>query len=107
MSEITSCQQQYINELQSPNNPEFRKKIRESNYNLPLCAYLNLKDYAFIVVWQRVPQCVVDPKHSNIINIIKDLARKEANENTDPIPKKSILGTALIALELEQECNLI
>jgi hypothetical protein len=111
MEPLTLCQINYIKQLQSIGNSNncqiLREKLRmlPSNYRLPF--YEAPEDHVFILTWQRVPLCIVDPEHSNLINIIKDLARKEATINTDPIPKESILGTALIALGLEQEYKLI
>ena len=111
MDELTICQINYINKLQLTDNSKncqiLREKLRmlPSNYMLPF--YEVPEDYVFILSWQRVPLCIVDLEHSKLSNIIKDLARKEATINTDPIPKESILGTALIALGLEQEYKLI
>lgn len=111
MDELTICQINYINKLQLTDNSKncqiLREKLRmlPSNYRLPF--YEAPEDHVFILTWQRVPLCIVDLEHSKLSNIIKDLARKEATINTDPIPKESILGTALIALGLEQEYKLI
>ena len=110
MTSFTYCQQNYINELQlsvdHPSSKQFRKQLRtlSNNYSFKYC--LNPAVFAFLITWQRVEQCITDPAHSNnnkLIKTIRDLAMKEAELSNDPIPKKSILGAALIALDLDQD----
>lgn len=110
MNSFTSCQQIYINQLQmdedDPSSVDFRKRLRtmSSNFSFKYC--LDPMVFAFLITWQRVEKCITDPEHASntkLINTIRDLARKEVDLSTDPIPKKSILGAALIALGLDQE----
>ena len=46
---------------------------------------------------------IVSPE---IVDFLRDLARSEVALSTDPIPKESVLGAALIALGLDQEYTL-
>lgn len=113
MNGLTYCQKKYIEELQlsedDPSSDERRKQLRKlsSNYSFDYC--LNPSVFAFLITWQRVEKCIKDPEHSNnneLINTIRELARKEAKISTSPIPRESILGAALIALGLDQEHTL-
>ena len=110
MNSFNLCQQQYIDELQlsvdDPDSVDFRKKLRTLSHNYSFKYCLNPIVFAFLITWQRVEQCITDPEHSiniELINTIRDLARKEVELSTDPIPKESILGAALIALGLDKE----
>jgi hypothetical protein len=47
-----------------------------------------------------------DPVSIEIINFLRNLAESEVALSTDPIPKGSILGAALIALGLDTEYTL-
>jgi hypothetical protein len=112
MNGLTYCQKRYIEELQlsedDPTSKERRKQLRTLSHNYSFNYCLDPSIFAFLITWQRVEQCITDPEHSDndeLIDTIRKLARKEIELSTGPIPRESILGAAICALGLEQECN--
>jgi hypothetical protein len=103
----------YFDELQlDPNNimrAKFTKNLRKLSYKYSFDYCLNPRIFAFLITWQRMELFIIDkgdPVTDEILDFVRDLARKEVALSTDPIPKGSILGAALIALGLDTEYTL-
>lgn len=105
---LTLCQRNYLNELQlDPTHYkrcQFTKDMRELPYDYDFQYCLNQRVFAFLITWQRIKMFITaNPVSIEIISFLRNLARNEVALSTDPIPKGSILGTALIALGLDTE----
>jgi hypothetical protein len=87
----------------------FTKDLRKLSYKYSFEYCLNSSIFAFLITWQRMELFIIDkgdPVTDEILDFVRDLARKEVALSTDPIPKGSILGAALIALGLDTEYTL-
>jgi hypothetical protein len=87
----------------------FTKDLRKLSYKYSFEYCLNSSIFAFLITWQRMGLFIIDkedPVTDEILDFVRDLARKEVALSTDPIPKGSILGAALIALGLDTEYTL-
>jgi hypothetical protein len=108
---LTHCQKNYLNELQlDPSHSmrdRFTKDMRELSYDYDFQHCLNPRVFAFLITWQRIKMFIAaNPISIEIINFLRNLARNEVALSTDSIPKGSILGEALIALDLDTEYKL-
>jgi len=105
----------YLDEIQLDPDPDhemrdrFTKDLRKLSYKYSFDYCLNPRIFAFLITWQRMGLFIIDdedPITDEILDFLRDLARKEVALSTDPIPKGSILGAALIALGLDTEYTL-
>ena len=110
---LTRCQVSYLNELQlDPKHDmrdRFTKDMRKLSYDYDFSYCLNQRIFAFLITWQRIKMFITDeedPINIKIKNFLINLAKSEVALSTDPIPKGSILGAALIALGLDTEYTL-
>jgi hypothetical protein len=87
----------------------FTKDMRKLSYDYDFQYCLNPRIFAFLITWQRIKMFITDeedPVSIEIINFLRNIAKSEVALSTDPIPKGSILGAALIALGLDTEYTL-
>jgi hypothetical protein len=103
----------YLDELQLDPDHEMRdrftKDLRKLSYKYSFMYCLNPRIFAFLITWQSMELFIIDEEDlvtDEILDFLRDLARKEVALSTDPIPKRSILGAALIALGLDTEYTL-
>jgi hypothetical protein len=103
----------YLDQIQLDPDHEMRdrftKDLRKLSYKYSFDYCLNPRIFAFLITWQRMGSFIIDeedPVTDEILDFVRDLARKEVALSTDPIPKGSILGAALIALGLDTEYTL-
>lgn len=110
-NEIPYCMQRYLNELQLDSKYKYREQFTK-DLRKPPCNYkycLSPQLFAFLITWQRVEMFITDKDDivsPEIVDFLRDLARNEVALSTDPIPKRSVLGAALIALGLDTEYTL-
>ena len=108
---ISYCMRRYLNELQMypdhTNRKTFTKDLRKPPVDYQYC--FTPEAYAFLITWHRVEMFITDEEDIfslEIVDFIRYLARNEVKLSDDPIPKKSVLGMARIALGIDNEYTL-